>query len=121
MKPSQPVASSSSSTTKDPEKKKKKKAKIAASFDPSEQAESGSKVVEVVDPSLAPAIPEPVSTVKKATKRDRKEIEEDEMFRDSRGTGPSEWDSNTGLRELMVFREKDGRGVLDIQRSRIED
>jgi hypothetical protein len=55
----------------------------------------GSRVVEVVDPSIPKGIPAavvaaPQATKEKGKKRDKKEAEEDEMFADSRGTGPSE-------------------------------
>jgi len=49
-------------------------------------------VVEVVDPS----IPQPAKTeanavsAKKGKKRDRGDVEADEAFKDSRGDGPSE-------------------------------
>lgn len=76
--------------------KKKKKKKTVTAFVPDEDGqESSSKVETVVDPSTIPVvIPEPPVTTKtkkdKGTKRDRKEDEDDEIFRDSRGTGPSE-------------------------------
>ena len=76
--------------------KKKKKVKTVASFIPDEdERESSSKVETVIDPSTIPVVlPEPPATTKtkkdKGTKRDRKEDEDDEIFRDSRGTGPSE-------------------------------
>ncbi|ADV22644.1 hypothetical protein I305_04393 [Cryptococcus gattii E566] len=74
--------------------KKKKKKKTVTAFVPDEDGqESSSKVETVVDPSTIPVvIPEPPVTTKtkkdKGTKRDRKEDEDDEIFRDSRGTGP---------------------------------
>lgn len=71
------------------------KKKTVTAFVPNEDGqESSSKVETVVDPSTIPiVIPEPPVTTKtkkdKGTKRDRKEDEDDEIFRDSRGTGPS--------------------------------
>lgn len=77
------------------EKKKKKKKTVTAFIPDEDGQESSSKVETVVDPSTIPVvIPEPPVTTKtkkdKGTKRDRKEDEDDEIFRDSRGTGPSE-------------------------------
>ncbi|OXG24314.1 hypothetical protein C367_03514 [Cryptococcus neoformans Ze90-1] len=85
-------------STGNEEKKKKKKVKTVAAFIPDEdeegdEEEPSSKVETVVDPSTIPVvIPEPpvITRTKKdkGTKRDRKEDEDDEIFRDSRGTGP---------------------------------
>jgi hypothetical protein len=74
--------------------KKKKKAKIAAEFRP--DAQTSSTVETVLDPSvrpvevIAPEVKMSKSGTVKPKKRDRKEVEEDEIFRDSRGDGPSE-------------------------------
>lgn len=74
--------------------KKKKKAKIAAEFRP--DAQTSSTVETVLDPSvrpvevIAPEVKMSKSATVKPKKRDRKEVEEDEIFRDSRGDGPSE-------------------------------
>jgi hypothetical protein len=94
--------------------KKKKKPKTVASFIPEETIsrpvpapapEPSSRVVEVVDPSLA-RVAAQVKSVKTETgktgkagkKRDRKAEEDDEAFRDSRGDGPSEWGrTSTGV------------------------
>jgi len=84
-------------------KKKKKKNKVAASFDPAQgdgddgadvpaPTASASRVVEVVDPSLPKPqtkVELPAAVTKKGKKRDRKDVEEDEAFKDSRGDGPS--------------------------------
>ncbi|WVQ81981.1 hypothetical protein IAT38_004108 [Cryptococcus sp. DSM 104549] len=77
-------------------KKKKKKVKSVAAFIPEDDAsEPASKVETVVDPSTIPAaIPAPPAAAKskkekgKSLKRDRNEVDDDEIFRDSRGTGP---------------------------------
>ncbi|KAK8854874.1 hypothetical protein IAR55_003613 [Kwoniella newhampshirensis] len=94
--------------------KKKKKVKTIASFDPSQPSVAAAprgtssfscrRVVEVIDPSSVPPttaiLPTAVTASSKGkgkvvdmgkakgVKRDRKDDEEDEMFRDSRGEGP---------------------------------
>ncbi|GFZ49412.1 hypothetical protein JCM24511_07532 [Saitozyma sp. JCM 24511] len=96
-----PKASSSTASGPSELPKKKKKLKTVASFVPEEAVlpapapESSSRVVEVVDPSLAKVAAQ-VKSVKTETgkaakagkKRDRKADEDDEAFRDSRGDGP---------------------------------
>ena len=79
-------------STGNEEKKKKKKVKTVAAFIPDEdeegdEEEPSSKVETVVDPSTIPVvIPEPPMITRtkkdKVTKRDRKEDEDDEIFRD---------------------------------------
>lgn len=136
----QPVSS-------DGQKNKKKKAtRTIATFDPEEgtaadtgvkakskpktagpATEPASRAVEVVeDPSLAQiaaavkaakatAVTGAAAKVKKRAAAD----EEDEMFRDSRGTGPSELQLQVDLRsQLTRPRAQDGGGILDLQRSR---
>ena len=81
----------------DKPKKKKKKGRNIAAFDPAEQedekGEPPIRAVEVVDTTVPPVKSGSVSVGKEAQragkKRERKEDEEDEAFRDSRGT--SEW------------------------------
>jgi hypothetical protein len=104
-------------------KKKKESSKIAASFDPSQVAgpsdTTTSRVVEVVDPSLPqPKADDTVPAAKKSSKRDRKETEEDELFKDSRGTGPSRSPVFVEMLNADALRAQDGRGILDIQGSR---
>jgi hypothetical protein len=68
--------------------KKKKKAKRVEGSDNATTTEAEpTRVVEVVDTSV-PKVKEVVEPVK-GKKRDKKAAEEDEMFADSRGTGPS--------------------------------
>lgn len=68
--------------------KKKKKAKKSEGNDNASTVEAEpTRVVEVVDTSI-PKVKEVTEPVK-GKKRDRKAAEEDEMFADSRGTGPS--------------------------------
>ncbi|RSH88620.1 hypothetical protein EHS25_002847 [Saitozyma podzolica] len=101
-----PKASSSTASAGPSESsKKKRKLKTVASFVPEEAKaaspvsapapEPSSRVVEVVDPSLAkvaaqvqPVKSEIGKTSKAGKKRDRKADEDDEAFRDSRGDGP---------------------------------
>lgn len=75
------------------QKKKVKKAESAAVESEPIKAEV-SRVVEVVDTSIPKTIPSevvaPVKAKEKGKKRDKREADEDEMFADSRGTGPSE-------------------------------
>lgn len=75
--------SSASGTSK---KKKAKKVEGDTTASTAVKPDS-SRVVEVVDTSI-PKVKEVVEPVKEK-KRDKKAAEEDEMFADSRGTGPS--------------------------------
>jgi hypothetical protein len=69
-------------------KKKKKAKKVEGDSDATTKPEAEpTRVVEVVDTSI-PKVKEVVEPVK-GKKRDKKAAEEDEMFADSRGTGPS--------------------------------
>ncbi|TYJ56066.1 hypothetical protein B9479_003176 [Cryptococcus floricola] len=95
----------SSSKVEDGEKKKKKKVKKAAESKPEEEIEE-SKVETVVDPSTIPvAVPEPAVKPKKdkGKKRSAQEDEEDEMFKDSRGTGPRR-KTEEGF---LIYKEKE--------------
>ncbi|ODN78926.1 hypothetical protein L202_04449 [Cryptococcus amylolentus CBS 6039] len=96
----------SSSKVEDGEKKKKKKkVKKAAEFKPEEEV-AESKVETVVDPSTIPvAVPEPAVKPKKdkGKKRSAQEDEEDEMFKDSRGTGPRR-KTEEGF---LIYKEKE--------------
>ncbi|WVQ74802.1 hypothetical protein IAR50_004408 [Cryptococcus sp. DSM 104548] len=97
----------STSKVDDGEKKKKKKKKLnkAAESKPEEEDE-GSKVETVVDPSTVPVVvPEPAIKPKKdkGKKRAAQEDEEDEMFRDSRGTGPRR-KTEEGF---LIYKEKE--------------
>jgi hypothetical protein len=71
-----------------PSKKKKKKAnKVEGNDSATTTKAEPARVVEVVDTSI-PKVKEVVEPIK-GKKRDKKAAEEDEMFADSRGTGPS--------------------------------
>jgi hypothetical protein len=62
------------------------------------------RVVEVIDDTIPKVkqVVEPVKAVKeKGKKRDKKEAEEDEMFADSRGTGPSM--STYSIEEMVSY------------------
>jgi len=70
-------------------KKKKKAKKVEGDSDAATKREAEpTRVVEVVDTSSLPKVKEVVEPIK-GKKRDKKAAEEDEMFADSRGTGPS--------------------------------
>lgn len=82
-----------------------------------------SRVVEVVDTSIPKVKAAPPAVAKIAAKgkgkKDKKEAEEDEMFADSRGTGPREWlcclcEVRQALR--CMIRPADRRRLLDLQR-----
>lgn len=68
-------------------KKKKKAKKVEEDDSVATTKAEPTRVVEVVDTSI-PKVKEVVEPVK-GKKRDKKAAEEDEMFADSRGTGPS--------------------------------
>jgi hypothetical protein len=69
-------------------KKKKKAKKVEGDDNATTKPEAEpTRVVEVVDTSI-PKVKEVVEPIK-GKKRDKKAAEEDEMFADSRGTGPS--------------------------------
>ena len=68
-------------------KKKKKANKVEEDDTATTTKAEPTRVVEVVDTSI-PKVREVVEPVK-GKKRDKKAAEEDEMFADSRGTGPS--------------------------------
>jgi hypothetical protein len=68
-------------------KKKKKAKKVEEADNVATTKAEPTRVVEVVDTSV-PKVKEVVEPVK-GKKRDKKAAEEDEMFADSRGTGPS--------------------------------
>jgi len=70
--------------------KKKKKAKKgeAESTTTSTNGKPATRVVEVVDTAI-PKVKEVLEPVKTLKKRGKKDAEEDEIFADSRGTGPS--------------------------------
>ena len=69
-------------------KKKKKAKKVEGDNDAMTKPEGEpTRVVEVVDTSI-PKVKEVIEPIK-GKKRDKKAAEEDEMFADSRGTGPS--------------------------------
>jgi len=70
-------------------KKKKKAKKVEGDSDATTKPEAEpTRVVEVIDTSSIPKVKEVVEPIK-GKKRDKKAAEEDEMFADSRGTGPS--------------------------------
>jgi hypothetical protein len=73
--------------------KKKKKAKKTdgEAVNRTKLAQTSDRVVEVVDTSIPKVkeVVEPVKATISGKKRDKKDAEEDEMFADSRGTGPS--------------------------------
>jgi len=70
-------------------KKKKKAKKVDGNSDATTKPQAeATRVVEVVDTSSIPKVKEVVEPMK-GKKRDKKAAEEDEMFADSRGTGPS--------------------------------
>jgi len=70
-------------------KKKKKAKKVEAeSTTTSTNGKPATRVVEVVDTAI-PKVKEVVEPVKTSKKRGKKDAEEDEIFADSRGTGPS--------------------------------
>jgi hypothetical protein len=68
-------------------KKKKKAKKVEEDDNATTTKAEPTRVVEVVDTSI-PKVKELVEPIK-GKKRDKKAAEEDEMFADSRGTGPS--------------------------------
>jgi hypothetical protein len=69
-------------------KKKKKAKKVEGDDNATTKPEAEpTRVVEVVDTSI-PKVKEVIEPIK-GKKRDKKAAEEDEMFADSRGTGPS--------------------------------
>jgi len=70
-------------------KKKKKAKKVDGNSDATTKPQAeATRVVEVVDTSSLPKVKEVLEPIK-GKKRDKKAAEEDEMFADSRGTGPS--------------------------------
>ena len=90
------------------DKKKKKAKKTGEAVDTTKPVQTSDRVVEVVDTSIPKAkeVVEPVKATK-GKKRDKKDAEEDEMFADSRGTGPS-----TSFSERLQVKEltcQDGR------------
>ena len=85
-KASKLAADRSESTSASKKKKKDKKVEEDDSATTKSEAEP-TRVVEVVDTSI-PKVKEVIEPVK-GKKRDKKAAEEDEMFADSRGTGPS--------------------------------
>jgi hypothetical protein len=68
-------------------KKKKKAKKVEEDSNTATTKAEPTRVVEVVDTSI-PKVKEVIEPIK-GKKRDKKAAEEDEMFADSRGTGPS--------------------------------
>jgi len=96
--------------------KKKKKAKKTEgdAIKTTEPVQTSDRVVEVVDTSIPKAkeVVEPVKATK-GKKRDKKDAEEDEMFADSRGTGPStfSWRFNCS-KELTYLGRKTEEGFL---------
>jgi len=85
------------STSERPAKRKKEKSKIIGSFNPSlpPSSDPPQRVETVLDPSSAPPLIPSTTTakniskvIKKNSQRDQKELQEDELFRDSRGDGP---------------------------------
>ena len=111
---------SGSPPTHQPAKKKKKALKTVAASIPSPPPVSASRTMvrpvdTVLDPSSVPPAPatadKPAKEAKKGTKRDRKGAMDDELFRDSRGDGPSERTSvaNATARSLV----QDGRRRRD--------
>lgn len=105
--PSTSASTSASISTSQTTEKKKKKSKTIAEFNPDTEdppltPEKAEKVIErevetVLDPSVMPPIKSkstvvesavPADLTKKKKRRDRRDVEEDEIFADSRGDGP---------------------------------
>ena len=91
------------------EKSKKKVSEVTTSKAP----------VEIIDPSIPKpkvvAAAVPAGTVKKSKKRDRQEEEDDAIFRDSRGDGPSEFAWPSIASNADMSRTKDRGRFLDLQ------